>query len=144
MAMPGFTAERSLASFRLSHRLTKPRDADLYSRLRPMQSSETGEGIAYDLPGHIDGGGGNGSTSPTDGTSDGTAAADGTSDGTAAADGTSDGTISDGTTSDNGDGGTLYAGPDAGSPDAGTPYQSPPYSCNGLACQCWDLSLIHI
>jgi len=37
MAVPGFTAERSLVSFRLRYRLTKARSADLYSRLRPMQ-----------------------------------------------------------------------------------------------------------
>jgi hypothetical protein len=96
MAVPGFTAERSLRSSRLSHRLTKARSADMYSRLRPMQSSETGEGVTYDLPGHMDGGGGNGSTT---------------------GDGTSDGGVAAGP-----DGGTPDAGrPDGGTPDAGRP-----------------------
>jgi hypothetical protein len=62
MAIPGFTAERSLVSFRLRYHFTKARAAAPLSRLRPMQSSETGEGVTYDLPGHMDGGGGNGST----------------------------------------------------------------------------------
>lgn len=130
MAVPGFTAERSLRSFRLSDRLTKAKSADLYSRLRPMQSSETGLGVDYDFPGigmPWTAGAGAGDDASADGTTDGTAG-DATTDGT-----TGDGTSYD-TADDTSDDGTLYAGPDAGDP----PWEPGTYQCGDLTCECFD------
>ena len=102
MAIPGFTAKQSLRFSSLSCRATRAKQSVVSSRLRMMQSSETGEGVTYDLPGHMDGGGGNGST-------DGGVAVG--ADGGVAA-GPDGGTPDAGRT----DGGT----PDAGRPDAGS------------------------
>jgi len=143
MAIPGFTAERSLASFPLRYRLMKARAAGAYSRLRPMQGSEgycldsvcipDGPGGGGGGGNGGGGGGGNGSVAPPDGATDGTAG-NGTTDGTIG-DGTTDGTVSDGTASDTGDGGTPYTAPDAGD----TPPEPGEYRCDDYNCRCWDL-----
>jgi hypothetical protein len=58
MAIPGFTAEQSLGSIRWQYLLAGTKTTRPFSRLRPMQESETG---SYDDGGDQgDGGGGNG------------------------------------------------------------------------------------
>jgi hypothetical protein len=114
MAIPGFTAEQSLRAFQLRDHLRNTRAAGAQVRLRMMQSSETGQGITYDLAGQDPGSGAGG-----DGGVDGGVAAG------------PDGGTPDGGTPDAGrtDGGTPDAGRDAGSsgsadagssPDAGS------------------------
>lgn len=150
MATPGFTADRSLPFSSLSYRATRAKQSVLFSRLRLMQDTETGQGITYDLAGNDPGVGAGGFGGPTDGGVDGGVAAGpdggtpdaGRTDGGTPDAGRADGGTPDAGRADAGSGGSADAGT-ADNPDAGYiiihPHIPDPGSCTApirISCPC--------